>query len=585
MSTGRTQRRLAAILAADVVGYSRLMGQDETGTLAALKAARTGLIDPKITEHSGRVFKSMGDGLLAEFPSVVNAVSCAVEIQRGMQARNNDLPEERTIQLRIGINLGDIIVEDGDVFGDGVNVAARIESIAPPGGVAVSGTVRDHLGTRLDLQFEDIGEQTLKNIDRPIRIYLIGGGARGGLSYPALPDKPSIAVLPFENMSGDQEQEYFADGMAEEIITALSRFRQLFVIARNSSFTYKGRAVDVKQIGRELGVRYVLEGSVRRAGSRLRITGQLIDTSTGAHLWADRFEGSLVDVFDLQDQVTTGVVGAVLPKLEQAELDRSRRKPTENLDAYDYFLRGLAGLYQWTKESIAEALSNLYRAIELDPNFASAYGVAARTYVRRSAGGWIQDRDREYAEAIRLARRAADLGKDDALALVCAGITLSFIAGEHEDGKILTDRALALNPNLAWAWLFSGWARVWLGEPEETIDRVGRAMRLSPSDPDSFSMHCAMAFAHFFAGRYGEAVSWAERAVREKPDILFPVIIAAASNAQAGRSDQAKNAMAQVHRIDPTLRMSNLRELYQMIRRSEDFERWSEGLRKAGLPE
>lgn len=584
MTAARAQRRLAAILAADVVGYSRLMGQDETGTLAALKAARTELIDPKIAEHSGRVFKSTGDGLLAEFPSVVNAVACAIEIQRGMKHRSHGLPDEKAIQLRIGINLGDIIVEDGDVFGDGVNVAARIESIAPPGGVAVSGTVRDHLGTRLDLHFEDIGEQTLKNIDRPIRVYLVGGSGRSGPFYPTLPDKPSIAVLPFENLSGDREQAYFADGMVEEIITALSRFRELFVIARNSSFTYKGRAVDVKQVGRELGVRYVLEGSVRKGGNRLRITGQLIDTATGAHLWADRFEGGLEDVFDLQDQVTSSVVGAILPKLEQAEIDRSRRKPTENLDAYDYFLRGLAGLHQWTKESNDEALANLYRAIELDPNFASAYGVAARTYVRRKAGGWITDGDREYSEAIRLARRAADLGKDDALALVSAGITLSFIAGEHEYGKILTDRALALNPNLAWAWLFSGWARVWLGEPEATIERVGRAMRLSPSDHDSFSMYCAMAFAHFFAGRYGEAVSWAERAVREQPDILFSTIIAAASNAQAGRSEEAKKAMAQVRRIDPSLRISNLKSLYT-IHRSEDFERWSEGLRKAGLPE
>jgi TolB-like protein len=399
-----------------------------------------------------------------------------------------------------------------------------------------------------------------------------------------LPDKPSIAVMPFHNLSGDPKQEYFADGVVEEIITALSRFRQLFVIARNSSFTYKGRAVDVKLVGRELGVRYVLEGSVRRAGNRLRITGQLIDTSTGAHLWADRFDGGLKDVFDLQDQVTANVVGAVLPKLEQAELDRSRRKPTENLDAYDCFLRGLAGLHQWTKESIDEAQSYLYRAIELDPNFASAYGVAARTYVRRKAGGWIADRDRQSAEATRLARLAADLGKDDALALVCAGITLSFIAGEHEDGKILTERALVLNPNLVLGWLYSGWTRLWLGEPEEAIERVSRAMRLSPSDPDGFSMYCAMAFAHFFAGRYSDAISWSERAAREKPDILLPVIVAAASNAQAGRSEEAKRAMSQVRRIDPALRMSNLRELFP-IRRSKHFDRWAEGLRKAGLPE
>jgi adenylate cyclase len=358
----------------------------------------------------------------------------------------------------------------------------------------------------------------------------------------------------------------------------------LFVIARNSSFTYKGRAVDVKQVGHELGVRYILEGSVRKAGNRVRIAGQLIDVSTGAHLWAERFEGGLEGVFDLQDQVTASVVGAISPKMEQAEIDRSRRKPTENLDAYDYYLRGLASLPQWTKESTDEALFNLYRAIELDPNFASAYGMAARTFVRRKAGGWIIDRDREFAEAVRLARQAADLGKDDAIALGTAGYALSYIAGEHEEGKILTDRALVLNPNLAWGWLYSGWVRVWLGESETVAERVGRAMRLSPSDPDSFSMYCAMAFAHFIAGRYHDAIKWADQAATEKPDVLYPITVSAASNAQAERNEQARRAMSQICRIDPTLRMSNLKDLFP-LQRAEDFERWSEGLRKAGLRE
>jgi tetratricopeptide (TPR) repeat protein len=327
-----------------------------------------------------------------------------------------------------------------------------------------------------------------------------------------------------------------------------------------------------------------LEGSIRKAGNRLRITGQLIDSSTGAHLWADRFDGGQEDIFDLQDQVTAKVVGAISPKLEQVEIERSRQKPTKNLDAYDYFLRGLAGLHQWSKDSVDGALSSLYRAIELDPHFALAYGVAARVYVRRRSCGWITDRDSENAEAIRLARRAADLGKDDALALVCAGITLSFIAGEHEDGKNLTDRALVLNPNLARGWLYSGWARMWLGEHDEAIERVSHALRLSPSDPDSFSMYCAMAYAHFFAGRYSEAISWSERAAREKPDILLPIVVAAASNAQAGLSEETKNATSRVRRIDPALRISKLREVFP-IRRSDDFERLAEGLRKAGLPE
>jgi TolB-like protein len=306
-----------------------------------------------------------------------------------MKHRSVNVPDEKAIQLRIGINLGDIIVEDGDVFGDGVNVAARIESIAPPGGLAVAGTVRDHLGTRLNLHFEDLGEQTLKNIDRPVTVCLVHDGIRSGMANPKLPDKPSIAVLSFQNMSGDPEQEYFADGIVEEIITALSRFRQLFVIARNSSFTYKGRALDVKQVGRELGVRYVLEGSVRKAVNRVRITGQLIDTSTGVHLWADRFDGALEDIFDLQDQVTASVVGAIVPKLEQAEIEWSRRKPTGSLDAYDYYLRGLAAIHQWTKEANSEALSHFSRAIALDSKFAAAYGWAASCY---SSAKWAGGR-------------------------------------------------------------------------------------------------------------------------------------------------------------------------------------------------
>jgi tetratricopeptide (TPR) repeat protein len=360
--------------------------------------------------------------------------------------------------------------------------------------------------------------------------------------------------------------------------------RWLFVIARNSSFAYKGRAVDVKQIGRELGVRYILEGSVRKSGNRVRITGQLIDTSAGAHLWADRFEGGLENIFDLQDQVTTSVIGAIYPKLEEAEIERAKRKPTENLDAYDYYLRGLAGIHQWTKQSCEEALSNFGRAIQLDPNFAAAYGMAARVYVLRKSGGWIADREAEFAEAARLARQAAQLGKDDAVALATAGIALSYIVGDHDEGKVLTDRALALNPNLAWAWLFSGWVRVWLGEPDVAIERVSRALRLSPTDPHSYSMYSALAQAHFFAGRNTEALSWAEMAVREKPNLVLLNCIAAASNALAGRLADAKRAMGRVRQLDPSLRVSNLQILF-LVRRPEDLARLAEGLRLAGLPE
>jgi len=399
-----------------------------------------------------------------------------------------------------------------------------------------------------------------------------------------LPDKPSIAVLAFENLSGDAEQEYFADGMVEEIIMALSRLRWLFVIARNSSFSYKGRAVDVKQVGRELGVRYVVEGSVRKAGNRVRIAGQLIDASTGAHLWADRFEGGLDDIFDLQDQVTASVVGAIAPKLEQAEIERALRKPTGSLDAYDYYLRGMACVHLWTKDASVEALAMFSRAIELDPNFASAYGVAARCYSQRKASGWMTDRPREVAEAERLARRAGELGKDDALALCTAGLALAYVVGDLDEGAAFIDRALALNPNLAWAWAFSGWVKIWLGEPEVTIEHIGRAIRLSPYDPHLFNTQTATAYAHFIAGRYTESLSWAEMAIREQRNHVLALRILSASCAMAGRPEQARKVLARLLELDPALRISNLHHLYP-FRRPEDFAKLAEALRRAGLPE
>jgi TolB-like protein len=400
----------------------------------------------------------------------------------------------------------------------------------------------------------------------------------------ALPDRPSIAVLPFENIGGDPEQEYFAEGIVEEIITALSRMRWLFVIARNSSFAHKGRAIDVKQIGRELGVRYLLEGSVRKAANRVRITGQLIDASTGRHLWAERFEGGLGDIFDLQDQVTTSVVGAIAPKVEQAEIERVKRKPTESLDAYEYFLRGMVGVHRWTSEDNNEALRLFYRAIDLDPDFASAYGMATRCYLKRKASGWITDRGQELAETARLARQAAELGKDDAVALATAGMAFSYVVGDHDKGALLIERALLLNPNLAWAWLFSGWVKIWIGEPEAAIERVARAMRLSPNDSQMFSMHAATAWAHFFAGRYADAFLWADIAAHENSSFVLATCVAAASGALAGRSQEAEIAVARLRQLEPNLRLSNLREFFP-IRRAEDFVKWEEGMRKAGVPE
>src|SRR5215203_5893577 len=378
LSSEHVERRLAAILAADVAGSCRLIGIDEEGTLAQLKALRKTLFDPKIAQHRGRVVKNTGDGAIAEFASVVDAVRCADEIQRSTAEQNIDVPQDKRIELRIGIHVGDIIIEENDIFGDGVNIAVRLEGIAEPGGISISDDARRQIRGKVDVTFEDLGSQSLKNIAEPMRVWRVPNG-RAVPAVPnrlpvadalTLPEKPSIAVLPFINMSGDPEQEYFADGMVEDIITALSHFKALFVIARNSSFTYKGRAVDVKQVGRELGVSYLLEGSVRKAAGRVRISGQLIEASTGAHLWADHFEGSLDDIFELQDQVAERVVGAIMPKLEGAEIERAKRKPTESLQAYDYYLRGMPNFHQATRESVAEALRLFNKAIELDREFA-----------------------------------------------------------------------------------------------------------------------------------------------------------------------------------------------------------------------
>jgi adenylate cyclase len=385
-------------------------------------------------------------------------------------------------------------------------------------------------------------------------------------------------------MSGDAEQEYFADGMVEDIITALSRMTWLFVIARNSSFTYKGKAVDIKQVGRELGVRYVLEGSVRKAGNKVRITGQLIDASTGSHLWADRFDGSLEDIFDLQDEVTTNVIGAISPKLEQAEIERAKRKPTEKLAAYDYFLRGMANIYQGTKQANLEALQNFQQAISIDENFATAYGMCAYCYVWRKANGWVVDRERETAEAERLARTAATLGTDDPVALSQAGFALAFVVGALDDGTALIDRALVLNTNLAMAWRFSGYVRVFLGDPDLAIDHLERAIRLSPLDPLIFIVQNGIVLAHFFAVRYEEALSWAQRTLRQNPNYVAAIIMAAVSAAMVGRDDEVRKTVGRLHQIDPISGISNFAHMWP-LRRPEDLAAFDSGLRLTGLPE
>ncbi|MFN0115063.1 MAG: adenylate/guanylate cyclase domain-containing protein [Paracoccaceae bacterium] len=595
MSGQSAERRLAAILAADVVGYSRLMEANEEATLAALKAHRREVLDPAVAGHGGRVFKTMGDGFLIEFGSVVGAMRCAMDMQRAMPERNAGLPEDRHIRLRIGIHLGDVLVEAGDVFGDGVNIAARLEALASPGGVVVSHAVKEQVGSRVGVVFSDLGEKALKNISQSVRVYEVraqsptegvpGDREPAPSSSPLpVPGKPSIAVLPFANLSGDAEQEYLADGIVEDIITALSRFNGLFVIARNSTFVYKGRAVDVRTVGRELGVRYVLEGSVRRGGDRLRITGQLVEAETGAHLWADRFDGGLADVFDLQDQVTASVVGAIAPTIEKAEIERNRYKPTSNLDAYDYYLRGVAGLHLWTRAGNAEALANFSRATGLDPGFAAAYGNATRCFIQRKAAGWAGDDAADFAEVTRLAALAFRLGKDDAIALCTAGFATTYILGDFDTGIEMSERALTLNPNLASGWMFGGWCRIWNGDLEIGASQMGRAMQLSPQDTQSFAMRTGIAAAHLFAGRYAEAGEWARAAIREQPGFLISHSIAIAAAALSGQVEEARAAAGRLSDFVPVATISALRR--QMpIRRTEHREILLKGLSLAGLPD
>jgi len=590
MTRARVERRLAAILAADVVGYSRLMGRDEEGTLARLKDCRRALVDPKIAEHRGRIVKTTGDGMLVEFASAVDAVRCALDIQRAMAQANGAVPEDQRLAFRVGVHVGDIIIDDDDIFGDGVNIAARLESIAQPGGICISDDSHRQVRGKVEIAWDDLGLQSLKNIAEPIRAWralLNDGASAPRAATPAsleVPDKPSIAVLPFTNMSGDPEQEYFADGMVEDIITALSRMTWLFVIARNSSFTYKGKAVDIKKVGRELGVRYVLEGSVRKAGNRVRITGQLIDAATGAHLWANRFDGALEDVFDLQDQVTTDVVSAIAPKVQQTEMERALRKPTESLAAYDYFLRGMARIYEGTRDANIEALQDFERAIEIDPNYAAAYGMCTYCYVWRKANGWVADKDHTIAETERLARTAAKLGSDDAVALAHAGFALAFVVGELDDGMALIDRALALNSNLAAAWRFKGFVKVFLGQPDEAIEPIERALRLSPLDPLIFIVQMGFIFAHFFAGRYDEALASAKKSLAQNPNYVTAIVMAAVSAALAGREDEMTKAVGQLLRMDPSYKMSSFKNMWP-LRRKEDWAAFEKGLQLTKLPE
>jgi TolB-like protein/class 3 adenylate cyclase/Flp pilus assembly protein TadD len=580
MAEHRVERRLSAILAGDVVGYSRLMGADEEGTLTRLNAHRRELLEPKIDEHRGRIVKRMGDGILIEFASVVDAARCAVELQRGMNERTASVPPDQRIEIRIGIHVGDIIVEEGDIFGDGVNIAARLEGIAEPGGICISDDAYRQVRGKIDAVFEDGGERELKNIDHPVRVYRtrLDRTTVSPPTLPAMPDRPSIAVLPFQNMSGDPDQDYFADGVVEDIITGLSRIKWLFVIARNSTFLYKGQPIDVKAAGRELGVRYVLEGSVRKAGNRVRITAQLIDAISGHHVWADRYDGALDDIFELQDRITTSVIGTVEPNLRQAEIDRARRKRPDSLDAYDLYLRALPHAYANTPEDGRKALVLLGEALRLEPSYAVAHGIAAWCHEQLyNRAGF---REENKVAGLNHAAEAIAHGGDDATALCMAGFAIAVIARNPEAGLNAIDRSLALNASYATGFGFSAIVRAFAGDYQTAIDHAQRAIRLNPLDPMGSQPYISLVFAYLPLGRFEEAAAAAAKAVQLNPKFSFTHALYVICMVKLGRMEAARAAAARLLELVPF----NVQMIVAIPMDPKITADWAEALRSAGIP-
>jgi adenylate cyclase len=589
VSGERVTRRLAAILAADVAGYSLLVGADEGGTLERLKTLRRELLDPNIANHKGRLVKTTGDGLLVEFGSVVDALRCAVEVQSEMTARNAGVPSDNRIEFRIGINVGDIVVEDGDIFGDGVNVAARLEGLAEPGGICVSARVQEDAAGKLDLVFEDLGEQQLKNIARPIRAYRVVTAARPATpqtsSGPPLPDKPSIAVLPFSNLSGDPEQDYFADGIAQDIITLLSKSRGLFVIAHNSTFSYKGHVIEVKAVGRELGVRYVLEGSVRKAGNRVRVTAQLIEATTSGHIWAERYDRDLADIFAVQDEITTSVSTAILPALERSERERTARKPPDSLEAWECYHRGL---WHFSKFEAAEntlALRFFGLALEFDPNFATAQA-AMSSALRVQAAVFRPQTERPVLlpRSVEHAQRAIALDPSAAFGHSSLANAL-ILLGRHEEAVAEADLAVNLDPNSPWAHFSLGYARAFGGRPQEAITPLMTAMRLSPFDPFMPAFLNVLARAYYWMGDYPAAVATARQLCRSFPNYQNPYRTLIAALGQTGQVGEAQRVMAEaMQRFGEDFRfhVGPLRAI-PMEDRAEDREHMLDGYRKAGV--
>jgi TolB-like protein len=577
------ERKLAAIFAADIAGYSRLMARDEVGTLARLKACRT-IIDGLIASHRGRIFNTAGDSVVADFASAVDAVQCAVAVQEAIATEDAGGAVDEPMQLRIGVHVGDVMVDGYNLLGDGVNIAARLEALAEPGAICVSATARDHIGNKLPLAFDDLGDQQVKNIAQAIRVYRVQvakPAAQPVVALP-LPDKPSIAVLPFANMSGDPEQEYFADGMVEEITTALSRIRWLFVIARNSSFTYKSQAVDVKQVGRELGVRYVLEGSVRKAGGRVRITAQLIDALTGTHLWADRFEGLLEEVFELLDKVAVSVTGVIEPTLRQTEIERARRKRPDSLDAYDLYLRALPYAFAAMPGDADKALALLGKAIELEPDYAAAHAIIAWCHEQRYLRGGMHEETR--IAALHHARHAIAAGGDDAAALATGGFVIAVAGRDFETALSAFDRSFALSSSCAFALGFSSIVRAWKGDDLIAVEHGTRALRLSPFDPLIYLPYGGLAYAHFAAGRFEEAVAAASLATQSNPRFTVLHMLHAASLASLDRSEDAKTVVQRLAELQPGITVATAILSARYVN-PKNIAALENALRLAGLPE
>jgi adenylate cyclase len=590
MDEPRVDRRLAAILAGDIAGYSQLMGADEEGTLRQLKAHRKELIDPKITEHRGRIVKTTGDGMLVEFVSVVDAVRCAVDIQRGMADRNTSVPAQSRIQFRIGINVGDIISDENDIYGDGVNVAARLEGLAEPGGIMVSRNVYDQVRDKLSFGFEDMGEQTVKNIARPIGVHrvslvenaapvIVNSAAATSKTEPSTADRPSIAVLPFANMSGDPEQEYFADGISEDLITGLSKLRWFFVIARNSSFTYKGKAVDIKRVARELGVRYVLEGSVRKGGNRVRITAQLIDAATNNHIWADRYDGEMADVFELQDEITKKVVSAIEPKLLEAEAMRSQTRSAEDLGAWDLVMHANSLLWKQTKADSEAAIAMLTKATERYPDYSPAHSMLAFALVFRAIPGGVH-RSSDMKNAVAIATKAAELDDNDPWAHLALGY-VAFLMRRTDHAVEEFQRALEINPNFAAAYGYLGSALAFDGRSDEAIRHAEQALRRSPHDPQNAIFNVGLAAAHYLAGRYPEAIGCARKAVQQRSGWPPAYRIYCASLAQAGQAEEARAALDRLRELQPDISIEWIEGNIPYT--PGTMAKFIEGIRKAGL--